>query len=357
MTLNIDEDALNRKLRIISDESLETAMPWLKNNPGDRFSKPFKRVEPFPGACVKTWDEDGKKLFVNVCHSKEILPPEDLSVEQFMKILDEDVPSFIIPMALGLEKMAKDKEDIERPTFDILVNTNYFQKCMKNAPFWQFTVVAILESINDKYNKTIVTSKFVTLQNRKVMGSLDSFTIEDREPRKPQKPLIQELDRTSSKRQSKTSCSAQDKTKVGVKAPKNDHHLGLQIEELKPSPLESKLNGTTIDEKSAKIISEKRPAMEECTDRSKFVEEQFPDQNYMILMSGCKKKIIGFFYTPYFNVDNLTVDIGENRIIIENQKAEIIFDIFIPHLVVQDQAIADFDSKLHILRLTLPLKT
>ena len=61
------------------------------------------------GACIKTWTENGDKIFINICHSKEICPPEDISDTKFKDILMEDVPSFIIPMAIGLEKMAKDK--------------------------------------------------------------------------------------------------------------------------------------------------------------------------------------------------------------------------------------------------------
>lgn len=59
-------------------------------------------------------------------------------------------------------------DDIERLTYDILINTSYYEKCMKKQHFWEFTVLVILESINDKYNKSIDTSKCITLKNRKV---------------------------------------------------------------------------------------------------------------------------------------------------------------------------------------------
>jgi hypothetical protein len=59
-------------------------------------------------------------------------------------------------------------EGIERSTFDILVNTNYLEKCMKKPSFWKFTIVVILNSINNKYDKFINTSKYVILKNCKV---------------------------------------------------------------------------------------------------------------------------------------------------------------------------------------------
>lgn len=63
----------------------------------------------FIGVCIKTWFKNGDKVFVNVCHSKDILPPEDISDEKFGQLMTEEIPTFVIPMALGEEKMAKDK--------------------------------------------------------------------------------------------------------------------------------------------------------------------------------------------------------------------------------------------------------
>lgn len=105
-------------------------------------------------------------------------------------------------MAIGMEKMAKDKgflstnqlyinylkifilticlfflEDKERSTFDILINTDYFNKCMDKRLFLKFTTAAILESINDKYNKNIDVSNYIILKNRKVSNFIKLFKI------------------------------------------------------------------------------------------------------------------------------------------------------------------------------------
>lgn len=61
------------------------------------------------GACIKTRLQSGEKVFINVCHSKEICAPEDISDDEFAKVMMEEVPGFVVPMAIGLEKMAKDK--------------------------------------------------------------------------------------------------------------------------------------------------------------------------------------------------------------------------------------------------------
>ena len=59
-------------------------------------------------------------------------------------------------------------EDTERSTFDILINSDYYEKCMKKRHFWQFTVAAIIESINDKYKMSLDISSYIVLKNRKV---------------------------------------------------------------------------------------------------------------------------------------------------------------------------------------------
>ncbi|XP_058801364.1 PIH1 domain-containing protein 1-like [Phymastichus coffea] len=317
MNLDIDTSVINTKLRFVPDESGEP-LPWLHKNMNNDLAMPYKKIDPFPGACIKTWTDTGDKVFINVCHSKEILAPEDISDEKFSQLMIEEVPGFIIPMAIGTEKMAKDKEDIERATYDILVNTSYFEKCMKKPHFWQFTVAAILESINDKYKKNINTSKHIVLKNKKVTGSLDTFTIEDRKPRKPviKKTLIQELD-------------SKEIENLKKKSDLQKESLGKKIS---VKHMENQKQGSTSTIKTSKL------------------------QNYIILKLKDQKSLIALFYLPSSSITDLTIDIGVNRIIIENEKAESIVDLFLPHNVDNNQVVANYDNKLHILRLHLALK-
>ncbi|XP_001605904.1 PIH1 domain-containing protein 1 [Nasonia vitripennis] len=314
MMLNTgDRTGIEKRLKIVPDEANESDMPWYQAGMSNELPKKHKRVEPFPGVCIKTWLESGEKVFINVCHSKDICAPEDISDDKFAKELSEDVPGFVIPMAIGHEKMAKDKDDVERPTYDILINTSYFEKCMKKQHFWEFTILAILQSINDKFNKSIDTSKFVTLKNRKVMGSLDAFHIEDREPKKPtiKKALIQEIDikdNSSLKQKPKIVETVQSKTQV----------------ENKQNPVSNK----------PKKIS----------------------QNYVFVKADDQNSVIGFFYLPSSSITDLTVDVGDNRIIVENKKTDSMIDSYVPYSIDNTKVTADYDSKLHILRLTLPLR-
>jgi len=296
MNLDIDNSSINNKLRFVPDDSEDNGISWLPNDKPKTIAK-YKKIEPFPGICVKTWSKSGDKIFINLCHSREMIPPENITDEQYYDMMNNGGPSFVIPMAIGTEKMSKDKGDIERSTFDILINTSYYVKCKQKEHFLYFTITATLQSINDKYKKCINASKFVILKNRKVLGYLDTFTIEDRAPKSPSlmTGLIQEID----------------------------------IPEDISEPEE---NTDSIYKYNPKV------------------------NNFVIIKSNSEDHLIGLYYLPSSNLKDIIVDVGENRIIIENQKAEIMIDTLLPYNIDNSHVFANFDSKLHILRLTLPLK-
>lgn len=80
------------------------------------------------GACIKVWTESGDKIFINICHSKEICAPEDISDEEFYKnCMGDDASGFVIPMALGIEKMAKDKSLFISFNYSLFLNEFEFQ--------------------------------------------------------------------------------------------------------------------------------------------------------------------------------------------------------------------------------------
>lgn len=49
------------------------------------------------------------KVFVNVCTSDKIPPPEDISDTKLLELLNDEVPAYVIPMSIGFERMEVDK--------------------------------------------------------------------------------------------------------------------------------------------------------------------------------------------------------------------------------------------------------
>lgn len=59
-------------------------------------------VAPNPGWCLKTWQLDGEKVFINICTSEIVLKPKDLSEDEVRKIVEsEDPTKFRVPMGIG----------------------------------------------------------------------------------------------------------------------------------------------------------------------------------------------------------------------------------------------------------------
>lgn len=61
------------------------------------------------GICVKIRADDGKKIFVNICVSDKIPPPEDISDAKLFEFLNEELVTYTIPMSICAERMEADK--------------------------------------------------------------------------------------------------------------------------------------------------------------------------------------------------------------------------------------------------------
>ncbi|XP_051169908.1 PIH1 domain-containing protein 1-like [Leptopilina boulardi] len=255
---------------------------------------PFDIVKPMPGVCVKLRTKTGDKGFINICHTDKIPAPKDISDETLVNVATSDNPSFIIPMSIGQEKFDADKGGALCPAYDIAINTIFFNKCQDNKIFMLFTTQVMIEAVNDKFNKTFECDNCVILKNRKVIGTLQQHRIEKREVRKPQLPkkLIEDVTSNS-----------------------------------------KKIKSTIV------------------TNKKNF--------DYIILQTPTKRKpnkLIGLFKIPLKAFENITVEIGEDRIIVESKDSKYLIDIFIPYSLNKEKAYAELDPDLGILRLNLPVK-
>lgn len=148
-----------------------------------------------------------------------------------------------------------------------------------------------------------------------VTGSLSSFVIEDRKPKKPtfKKPLIQELDDNEIKTTNKPIIQKENLEKKSPKIVENDEQISFDT--IKTST----------------------------------------KQNYVIVKTEDQKSLIGLFYFPSSSITDFNVDVGCSRIIIENEKAETMVDLFLPHSVDKNNVIAHYDSKLHVCSISFQL--
>ncbi|XP_008558669.1 PIH1 domain-containing protein 1-like [Microplitis demolitor] len=294
--LEVDESIINKNLllpeNIKQDEDLNSLLK--------SFESPVASVtfKPFPGLCIKAKTDSNDKVFINLCHTSEIPPPVDITDQEFHALLDEDPPSWSIPMSVGYERFESAKDGIKCPTYDIAINTNYFNKCQKEKHFLTFTIWTILSAIEAKYNKTLNAENYVVLKNRKVTGTLHEHRVEKREAKKPgqliaekKKPLIEEI------------C---DK-KTGDNRSKNEEESFVLLREPK---------------------------------------------------DGQMLKSIGYFKLPNKLVDDkdIKVEVNQERVVVGVDKFHYLVDVFVPFSIKTDKVVANYDPNLQVLRLDMPVQ-
>ncbi|XP_055002289.1 PIH1 domain-containing protein 1 isoform X2 [Sorex araneus] len=144
------------------------------------------KIQPQPGFCVKTSSSEGK-VFINICHSPSIPPPADLTEDELLQMLEEDQAGFRIPMSLGEPHAELDAKGQGCTAYDVAVNSDFYRR-MQNSDFLRELVITIArEGLEDKYSLQL-SSEWRLLKNRPFLGSISQQNI-----RSQQRPRIQEL--------------------------------------------------------------------------------------------------------------------------------------------------------------------
>lgn len=196
--LDVDESIIEKNLLIQSNEEQEFEQfvsGFLNPESG-------KLVKPAPGLCIKLLKTDKSKVFINLCHHADIPPPDDITKEELVEVLDsKDPEKFCIPLSIGIEHLETDKSDVQVPVYDVAVNSEFFKKCQNDDLFQTFIVCATIEGVAEKFKIDISSENPILLKNRKCIGSLQQHRIQQRPPRPSKfkkKPLIEELNSKAS---------------------------------------------------------------------------------------------------------------------------------------------------------------
>uniref|UniRef100_A0A672TXL7 PIH1 domain containing 1 n=1 Tax=Strigops habroptila TaxID=2489341 RepID=A0A672TXL7_STRHB len=131
-----------------------------------------------PGLCVKT-RAGGAKVFLNVCHSREVPPPPPLSPPGLWRLLHGP--------ALGEPHAELDQGGRGCTAYDVVVNSGFFRTLQADPLYLEFFLTVAMEGLSEKYGVELELTDWRVLQNRKFMGSISAQNIRAR-PR----PHIQE---------------------------------------------------------------------------------------------------------------------------------------------------------------------
>ncbi|CAG9853671.1 unnamed protein product [Phyllotreta striolata] len=297
--LDVDSSIVEQNLRI-NKNSEEDDLAKLF----DQKNFPSKLVKPSPGFCIKTKElTDKGKVFVNICQTDAIPPPKDITTKELQEILESDEPGdYRVPMSIGEIRTENDKKGEKAKVCDVAVNPSFFKKVTNIPEFKNFFLAIVFHGLQDKYNLEFVDEKII-LQNRKVFGTLQTHRIQQRE-------IEQKMGAGDS------------------------------------NPLLSALGDKTH-------APSKKPLIETISSVDSITKEP-PYRLYK--MKDGQNCLYGEFQLPgVISTKEITLDIGEDRILLESKLRGYLLDIFVPYIIKQRNCASTFDKTSKVLKVTMPL--
>ncbi|GFR62206.1 PIH1 domain-containing protein 1 [Elysia marginata] len=306
----LEQDASGSQL---SDDLLRRLLLNSPNNKDDVDPKqqmsggvPYTTVVPVAVMCLKTRTDTGEKVFINLCHSENVPEPKDLTDDELLQVLDsEDPTQFRIPMSIGEPHAEIDKSGSGCTAYDVVVHPNFMEKMKKSELFKTFFLTIMCEGIESKYN-VLLKRDWVVLKNRKSVGKIMEQHI-----RTKSKPLIMDM------------------------------------------------NNTVPDQLPAEQ-PEKRNLIEEVQQHEEELMKRAPEPKFTIIQEpteGHPDFLVAEIHLPNIKTaQSLTLDIGEDHLVLMTRSHVYHLDIFLPFNLVTEECGAQFDRATKILTVTMPVQ-
>ncbi|XP_065072707.1 PIH1 domain-containing protein 1 [Ochlerotatus camptorhynchus] len=343
--LEADSSLIERNLLFVRDEAEETFNTMfgpIVEQAQDISSGRSKVVKPLPGFCLKAFRKDTReKFFINICQTDGIPAPDDITDDQLMAILNDGTPSsFKIPMSITQPRIMKDNSDRQCQVSDIAVNSTFFKKIESGGLMRDFLITIVLEGIDSKYNIALEETDWIVLKNKKFVDKLTAHNIQNRDvktvlesyknPTNADKSKIQELEIPS---------------QLGDNTTRPKKKL---IEEIDP---------VTI--KTMKDVRNKMSGKDEhVPNPTKIaISPRKPDcRLFREPAAGKAKMLIGEFYLPECtSAKEFTLDVGEDRILLEARKKGYLLDAFVDYQIDSTRVIAQFNTDTKMLNVIMPV--
>ncbi|GFN80697.1 Pih1 domain-containing protein 1 [Plakobranchus ocellatus] len=267
---------------------------------------PYTTIKPIPVMCLKTRTDTGAKIFINLCEAENVPEPKDLTDDELLQVLDSEDPSqFRIPMSIGEPHAEIDKSGAGCTAYDVVVNPKFMEKMKRNELFKTFFLTIMCEGIESKYD-ILLKRDWVVLKNRKCVGKMSEQHI-----RTKSKPLIMDVD---------TGMPDQ-----------------LPVEQ-----------------------PEKRNLIEEVQQHEEDLKKRAPEPKFTIIQEpaeGHPDFLVAEIHLPNIKTtQSLTLDIGEDHLVLTTRSHVYHLDIFLPFNLVTDECGAQFDRASKILTVTMPVQ-
>lgn len=278
---------------------------------GNQEQPVYSKVQPEPGFCIKTRDEKGSKIFINICKTDGVPPAKDITDEELAKVLESDEPDYRVPMSIADPHAEVDKGGKGCTAYDIAINPQLLDRTQKSDLFRGFFMSVVYEGLENKYGITM-DRNWVQLKNKKSVGTLTEHHIRARS-----KPRISEMDSSSVT----TAPSLGETTKSSTNKPLI----------------------TELDSSSSVTTSSKAPSPE-----------------YVIMrepLEGHPEFLVAEVKLPKLkSAKLLSLDLGEDHIVLHAHPNLYYLDIYLPFIILPEDSGAQFNRDTKVLTLTLPVQ-
>uniref|UniRef100_A0A182WGR2 PIH1 domain-containing protein 1 n=1 Tax=Anopheles minimus TaxID=112268 RepID=A0A182WGR2_9DIPT len=303
------------------------------------------------GFCIKAFKKGSKdKFFINLCQTDGIPPPRDITEDELIRILNDGEPnSFRIPMSITVPRTTQDKSDQSCQVCDIAINTKFYDKIESGGLLREFLITVLFDGVENKYDISLDESNFRILKNKKFMDRLIPHNIQNRDV----KQVIE----------SYPSQSAEDRALLSELENPRPLMGGSQATQGR-KPLIEEIDAGTVKT----VKNERNSSRTVVPDRTPYV----PDPTKVAIAqaatkkpesklfreppAGKAKRLIGEFHLPEcISSSEITLDVGEDRILLEARKKGYLLDVFVDYRIDESKVEAHFDSTTKILQVTMPV--
>ena len=285
--------------------------------------------------CVKTYKAGTQnKFFINICHTTEIPAPKDITENELLELIKQQRPSdFKIALSLSKPRFGTDKSNNKVEVTDVAVNTDFYKKKVTSGGlFYQFLITLIFEHIEQKYEIKIDTDNFVVLNNRPFIEQLVEHQIYNRDIK-----FVENFDKNEMLGEEDEDKN--DKIIIGNGDKNTSGKVLIQEITTKSSPASSKKKEDKDKENTYKpnLIKESISQANTCRPEYRLAKDFDIDENQVLIAE---------FYLPEVkSLSEVTLDISNDRLLLESRKHSYMFDGFLPQLINEDKTEAEFDNE------------
>lgn len=230
----------------------------------------------------------------------------------------QNASSFKVPISITKPREGKDKSGNKAYISDVAINSEFFNKKIKRADglFYHFVITLVFEALEQKHEYAVDADKF-TLMKRPCIGELVEHQIYSRD--------IKTVENFHANQDKNEILGADDSDEIVIGAKKSSSGKAL-IQEI---PSNEHLPAVSRKEE-IRIPKANEPEHRLIVDYDEFN----------------RRLLIAEFHLPDVRtIEEVNVDVNDDRLVLESQNHGYKFDGFLPHKINENKARAEYDNE------------